>query len=139
MKASGDPTPPEFPSEAGTRAPSARAGSLAMKLLTSLFALAFLAVAPFVAAQSPSSQDKEEDVERVDPYTRGNEAALAKLGYVQFGPFVFFDEVRTESVEEALGGVHVLWVETAHFKIGVCLRTYRQDGDPAEDKKLEEE
>lgn len=102
-------------------------------------ALVWFALASPASAQSQSSTDKEEEFEKVDPYTRGNDAALAKLDYAQFGPFLFFDKVTTEKVEEALGGVRVLWVETPHFKIGSCLRTYKQDGDPTEDKKLEDE
>jgi hypothetical protein len=94
---------------------------------------------PAATAQSQSSQDKEEAFDKVDPYTKGESAALEKLGYVQFGPLVFFDKVRTESIEEALGGVPILWVETAHFRIGSNLRTYKPNGDAKEDRTLEEE
>lgn len=122
----------------GTQSSSEDGGRNALAVLLT-WLCCWLLCAPPAPAQSQSSTDKEEDFEKIDPYTRGAEGALAKLGYVQFGPFVFFDKVRTESVEEALGGVRVLWVETAHFKIGSCLRTYKQDGDPTEDKKLEAE
>src|SRR5262245_14144841 len=103
--------------------------------------LALLAAfAPRAGAwQSTASTEREEAFERVDPYTRGEEAALAKLGYVQYGPFVLYDQVRTEQVEEALGQVAFLWLETAHFKIGSNLRTYKQVGDVREDDKLEAE
>jgi len=109
--------------------------------LAVLFFVALLvcAAAPARAWQSTASEDREEVFEKVDPYTRGDAKALEKLGYVQYGPFVLFDKVRTEEVEEALGKVQLLWLETAHFKIGSNLRLYRQVGDVKEDDKLEAE
>lgn len=90
-------------------------------------------------AQSPASLDKDEVIEKVDPYTKGEDAALDKAGYISFGPFLFADKIRTQDVEEALGGIRVLWVETAHFKIGSTLRSYKLGADPREDKKIEDE
>ncbi len=90
-------------------------------------------------AQSPASLDKDEAIEKVDPYTKGDQAALDKAGYVSFGPFLFADKIRTQDVEEALGGIRVLWVETEHFKIGSTLRSYKLGSDPREDKKIDDE
>ncbi|HEX6810668.1 MAG TPA: hypothetical protein VF384_03500 [Planctomycetota bacterium] len=56
-----------------------------------------------------------------DPYTRGEPAAMAKLGYASFGPFVFGSDHDSEDVVELLGDEPVLWIETAHFRIGCAL------------------
>ncbi|MBK7878701.1 MAG: hypothetical protein IPJ77_23840 [Planctomycetes bacterium] len=90
-------------------------------------------------AQSSASEDKDESFEKVDPYTKGDTAAMEKAGYESFGPFLFAEGIKTQDVEEALGNVQVLWVETQHFKLGSTLRTYKLKGDPKEEKKLEEE
>lgn len=83
--------------------------------------------------------DGPEVFEKVDPYTKGEAAALAKLGYVQLTPAKFFDEVGTLDVENALEGAAVLWVETAHFKIGSNLVTYRTSDDVIENALLDRE
>lgn len=96
-------------------------------------------LAPISRAQSDKTLDKDEEFEKVDPYTKGEDAALEKAGYVSFGPFLFAEKIRTQDVEEALGGLRVLWVETEHFKIGSTLRTYKLGVDPTEDDKIEAE
>lgn len=72
-------------------------------------ALVALALTAAVAAQ--------QDVP-VDPYTRGDAAAMARAGYVSFGPFPFGEGHTTTTVEELLGDEPLCWIETAHFKIG---------------------
>lgn len=95
------------------------------------------AVAP--CFQSQASTDKDEVFEKVDPYTKGASEAMDKAGYESFGPFLFAEGIKTQDVEEALGNIQVLWLETKHFKIGSTLRTYKYKGDPKEDKRLDEE
>lgn len=89
--------------------------------------------------QSQATEGKDEVFEKVDPYTKGAAEAMDKAGYESFGPFLFAEGIKTQDVEEALGNIQVLWLETKHFKIGSTLGTYKYKGDPKEDKKLDEE
>lgn len=56
-----------------------------------------------------------------DPHTKGEPAAMAKLGYVSFGPFAFGTDHDTNDVEDLLGSEPLAWIETAHFRIGCAL------------------
>jgi hypothetical protein len=56
-----------------------------------------------------------------DPYTDGEPAALAKAGYVRFGPFPFGANYTTDDIEELLGTEPLIWIETAHFRLGCSL------------------
>ncbi|MEM9801845.1 MAG: hypothetical protein AAGA20_16080 [Planctomycetota bacterium] len=80
-----------------------------------------------------------EEFDEVDPYTEGDPKKLGRLGYVRVGSFVWEGAERTEHVQETLGGLDVLWVETEHFRIGSSLGTYAIPADRAEKKKLKEE
>lgn len=88
--------------------------------------LAFAAL--FAAARlAPAQTTKEpEPPPKVDPYTKGEPAALAKLGYQSYGPFLFGQET-TETVQRDLGGVPILWVETEHFVIGSALEEFKPE------------
>ena len=56
------------------------------------------------------------------PFRRlGEEAALDRAGYVSFGPFAFGHEHNSRMVTELLGTEPLLWIETAHFRIGCAL------------------
>lgn len=96
-----------------------------------------LAFATPCAAQTETSTP--EVFEAIDPYTRGKNDLVDRAGYVSLGPFQIADSLETKEVEEVLGGLRVLWVETAHFKIGSLLHTYRRGTDDLEEKKLAEE
>ena len=86
-----------------------------------------------------SNDSKDETFELVDPYTTNQRTSLERAGYVGFGPFPLWDGVRTSDVEEAIGR-KLLWVETAHFKLGTTLETYKSaKGDPREEKRSKEE
>ena len=80
------------------------------------------------------AQDKGgmEEFEAVDPYTEGDEEIVEKLGYVNVGDFAWYKSHRTKDIKELLGGTDFLWVETAHFKIGSSLGTYRIPADKEE-------
>ena len=56
-----------------------------------------------------------------DPYTAGKQAAVAKAGYVRFGPFQFGGNHTTSEVEALLGSKNIAWIETAHFRLGCSL------------------
>ncbi len=74
---------------------------------------------------------------RIDPYTKGEPEALAKAGYVAMNRLEWGDDHSTIQVDETLGAVQMLWVETEHFRIGSSLPEYKI---PKEDKpKLQAE
>ncbi|HEX5053863.1 MAG TPA: hypothetical protein VFZ65_18945 [Planctomycetota bacterium] len=56
-----------------------------------------------------------------DPYTNGDPAAIAKAGYVSYGPFPFGARHTTKDVEELLGTEPLIWIETPHFRLGCAL------------------
>ncbi|MEM1451276.1 MAG: hypothetical protein AAF957_09100 [Planctomycetota bacterium] len=103
-----------------------------------LSSLPALAAAPVAVAAAWQDGGMEEFAE-VDPYTEGDAGKIADLGYVRMGSFLWEASERTEHVQETMGGLDVLWVETAHFRIGSSLGTYRIPNDRDEKAKLKEE
>ena len=91
-----------------------------------------------LAAPVPA-QDGREPVPEEDPYTRGKAEALEKAGYVSFGPFVWGDGHSSSQLAESLGGVPVLFVETAHFRLASSLDTYPIGEDKLERELIERE
>lgn len=107
------------------------------RLILAVAVVALLLVAP--SSSQGSNDSKDEAFEAVDPYTCGDRAGIDRAGYVGLGPFPWWDGVRTTDVEEVIGR-RVLWVETAHFKIGSTLETYKTGkADLREAKRLKEE
>ncbi len=108
------------------------------------FLAALLALAPLSYGQGeipPEGDDGsatkgEEKFEPVDPYTRGNDAALAAAGYRSLGPFVVFSGRTTSEITQDLGGIGLIWIETPHFKLGSSLGTYKLKGDSEEKRRL---
>lgn len=88
--------------------------------------LAFLALSGAAVLVSAQTTKEPEPPPKVDPYTRGEPAALARLGYLSYGPFLFGKET-TETVQRDLGGLPILWVETEHFVIGSALEEYKPE------------
>lgn len=109
-------------------------GRIALAALVSL-----PAAGQFQDPPPPPEDSTPEEFEEVDPHTRGDPAALERLGYEGFGPFTLPGGASTLELERILGGVSMLWVETAHFKLGSTLKTYRLQGDPREADKLDDE
>lgn len=109
------------------------------RLSTWALACALFARGPAALPQSQGQDAKEEVLEKQDPYTRGEREALDKAGYVSLGPFEWAEGLRTDDVKETLGAGEVLWVETAHFKIGSTLQSYRFHNDNREEKALDAE
>ncbi|GAB4140297.1 MAG: hypothetical protein Fur0037_06770 [Planctomycetota bacterium] len=64
-----------------------------------------------------------------DPYTGGAEEALAKAGYVSFGPFPFGTNHDSADVDALLPAESLIWIETAHFRIGASLSPCRVAGN----------
>lgn len=96
--------------------------------------LAALLLAGF--AQAQGGREERPDV---DPYTKGEPKAMAALGESSFGPFQWNGQARTELVEDALGGVPILWVETEHFRIGSTLEGIGMPPRREDKKALREE
>ncbi len=104
--------------------------------LSSLLAGALLAAA---LPATPPAQDGREPIAEVDPYTRGDERAMAKAGYVSFGPFLWGDGHSSEQLAESLGGVPVIFVETEHFRIASTLDSIELGEDRLIKKRVEGE
>lgn len=100
---------------------------------------ALCALTVLTLAQAPKDTSTPEAFDAIDPYTKQKSEALDRAGYISFGPFQLAEGILTGDVEEALGGVRVLWVETAHFKLGSLLHTYRRGTDDFEEKRLQDE
>jgi len=83
-----------------------------------MLALVLLSVPGHAPAQEPKSV---RAVVTVDPYTEPNPAAMAKAGYVSYAPFQFGRRYDTRDIMALLGDEQLLWIETAHFKVGCAL------------------
>lgn len=86
-----------------------------------------------------SAQEKLEPFPKIDPYTKNSRDKFERAGYVSFGPFRFGDDHTTAQVDASLAGVPLIWVETAHFKIGSGLPEYTIADDKAEKARLKSE
>lgn len=65
-----------------------------------------------------------------DPYARGEPAALARAGYVRQGAMPFASGHHSRDIEALLPGEQLLWIETAHFRIGCALPPVQVGADP---------
>ncbi len=113
-----------------------------MRSSVALAALVALAVAFAVAlpgAAPAAAQGEIKPFARVDPYTKNDTEKVEKAGYVSFGPFRFGDDHTTAQIETTLGGIPLIWVETAHFKLGSGLPEYTLGDDPREKERLRAE
>jgi hypothetical protein len=98
------------------------------------FAGASLTGAP-AAAQDTSL----EKIEEVDPYTKGDRAAMQRAGYVSFGPFHWAAGHSSENIKETLGGLPMVFIETAHFRLASNLETHKLTEDKVEKQFIEAE
>jgi hypothetical protein len=95
--------------------------------------LLLVASAAWLAAPAHAQDTSLEEFDAVDPYTKGEAAAMERLGIVSFGPFAWAGNHRSPEVQEALGGVPVIFIETAHFRFASTLESYKL-GEDREDK-----
>ncbi len=62
---------------------------------------------------------------RLDPYTKNDSKLMAKAGYLSYGPFAFGNladkPVTSTNIDASLEFIQILWIETAHFRIGTNL------------------
>lgn len=106
---------------------------------------------PLLAQDKDAGKDKapplagkgkeEDEVARmkVDPYTGGDLALLQQAGHSAYGPFLWSKDTRTEDIDRVLGEGRVLWLETAHFRIGCNLRTVPIPEKQAQRKAIHDE
>jgi hypothetical protein len=95
-----------------------------------------------LAAVAPAQADKLPKW-RIDSYTKNKPEALAQLGYVSYGPFEFGTKgaapALTSTIDDHLEHVQILWIETAHFRIGVDLPEWPVPMDPEFRAKIRRE
>lgn len=100
---------------------------------------------PKPPAAAPAAPQKPEKLPkwRIDPFTKNNPAAMAKAGYVSYGPFPFGNiaekTVVTTQIDEAIEHVEILWLETKHFRIGVNLPPWTVPMEPEIRGKIRKE
>ena len=95
-----------------------------------------LCARPLLAQEKKQKKGQMEEFEETDPYTGGERAKLEQLGYQNFGPFLWHASELTSHVQETMGGIEILWVETEHFKIGSSLVTYKIPNDREEKARI---
>src|SRR5262245_53415678 len=99
-----------------------------------------LTLAGLAAAQNPQNPLGEiKPFPKIDPYTKDAPDAKTKAGYASFGPFRFGDAHTTTQIEETLGGIPLIWVETEHFKLGSGLPEYAIADDAQEKEHIRAE
>lgn len=72
-------------------------------------------------AQRSKPKKPADEAWKKDPYTQGKTSAMRKLGYVAFGPFPWGDDHDTRKIHDMMPEAKILWLETAHFRIGSSL------------------
>ena len=93
------------------------------------------------AATAQKGGNSKEPKYRLDPYTKNEPEALKKAGYVRYAPFDYGDPVgaiphTTDDVDKALFFDKILWIETAHFKLGTSLDTWNVPEDLETKRKI---
>lgn len=94
-----------------------------------------------LSAQDPAPAGKEDEpgAVAVDPYTGGDAKLMASAGVVAYAPFPWADGIRTADIDRVLGDKRVLWLETAHFRIGSSLKSLPLPQDNEHRKQLLDE
>lgn len=115
----------------------------AVKPRRSPFALAGIALLlAGLPAQSPSKHD-ELPKWKIDPFTKNEPQAMAKAGYLNFGPFQFGNvadkPTQSKEIEDFLEYIQILWIETPHFRMGINLPEWSVPQEPATVKKVRRE
>jgi hypothetical protein len=95
-------------------------------------------------AGSASAQGKPKVPKwRIDPHTGNDPKLMAKAGYVSYGPFPFGERgphvATSEDIDKHLDYERFLWVETAHFRIGVALPEWTVPMEPEVREKIRTE
>lgn len=107
---------------------------------TPLAVVAFLLLGTALApAQDPPPAGDGEDILKAakkDPFTGAEPKAMATAGVTAYGSMMWAGGFRTDDVDKVLGPGRVMWLETAHFRIGYNLATAAPPEDPEARKGL---
>jgi hypothetical protein len=104
--------------------------------------LLVLLIAWAVSLGDAHAQKKDldyEEFEAVCPYTNGDEELERKLGYVRVGRIPWRGADDSQLVQQNIGGIPMVFVETEHFRIGSSLTTYKIPNDKEERERLRDE
>ena len=100
-------------------------------------------LAAITAGSGELSAQKRRDKWKIDPYTNNDPKLMAAAGYLNYGPFEFgalaADKVSSTDIAGTLEYVDIIWMETAHFRIGVELPQWSVPTEAATKKKLRAE
>ncbi|MFN9333512.1 MAG: hypothetical protein ACK6D1_13045 [Planctomycetota bacterium] len=111
-----------------------------MNCPTPLAVVAFLLLGTAHAtAQDPPPAGDGEDILKAakkDPFTGAEPKAMAAAGVTAYGSMMWAGGFRTDDVDKVLGPGRVMWLETAHFRIGYNLATAAPPEDPEARKGL---
>ena len=83
--------------------------------------LAWIGAVATALVSGAVAQRKDDESWKEDPYTKGDPKVMRQLGYVSFGPLVWGDDHDTNKIHSMMPEAKILWVETAHFRIGSSL------------------
>ena len=98
-----------------------------------LFVAGFLAG---IAGAQRHSDDAPPNAPRNCPYCFGKVELMAAGDLVSHGPFPF-GKTDTNGIDDLLPTLEILWLETAHFRIGLALSPYRPKQDEREKIRAE--
>ena len=87
-------------------------------LLLALLALLTTATAAQRGSDGPANAPEN------CPYCHGDRALMASGGLVSHGPFPFAKS-DTQGIDTLLPALDIHWIESAHFRIGIALATYK--------------
>lgn len=93
------------------------------------------------AVQEKEIDEKEgmEVFEEEDPYTKGDAELVKALGYVKLGHGKWHGGDDTKALQQNMGGIEMLFVETEHFRIASSLGTYEIPNNREERDKIKAE
>jgi hypothetical protein len=113
------------------------------RLLLTRLLLVWLALPVGAVAQQVEEPGKEDEEIRaagpVDPYTGGDAARMQAAGVHAYGPMPWADFLTTADIDKVLGENRILWLETAHFRIGSTFRTVAWPSESEKRKALQAE
>ncbi len=94
----------------------------------------------FVAACLPGLLPGQDDeVATVDPYTRGEPAAMARAGVTALQRFPWTDDHTTVGIQGLMGHEPFRFVETEHFRIASSLLAMPVPAEAADRRRLRDE
>ncbi len=99
-----------------------------------LFAACTALLEPLHAQKQDDGDYKE--FEEVCPYTQGDRELERALGYARVGFIPWRGADDSQAVQQNIGGVPMLFVETEHFRIGSSLTSYKIPNDKEERARL---